>query len=61
MTVTYFALGATFAAIAAGAFARAKRAGDGKAERQGNLAGALFMVAAVAFIVAGALGMATGR
>lgn len=61
MNLTFLALGATFLTLAALFFAQAKRATDGKAERSARLAGTLFAVAAVAFLVAAGLGFVTGR
>jgi hypothetical protein len=60
VTTTNLALAAAFMAVSAVLFARAKRTTDGKTERTSHAAGALFAVAAVAFLVAAILGLVTG-
>lgn len=60
MNPVHLALGILFAALAAAMFASARRATDGRAERNARLAGTLFSVASVAFLVAAALSWITG-
>ena len=60
MNVTFLALGTVFMALTAVFFAQAKKATDGKAERNARLAGILFAVAGVAFVVAGTLHLLLG-
>lgn len=61
MNLTHLALAATFAALAAAMFARARRTADGKIERSSRFAGTLLSVAATAFLVAFALSALTAR
>lgn len=60
MNITFLALGVVFMSLTAIFFAQAKKATDGKVERQARLAGILFGVAGVAFVVAGTLHLITG-
>ena len=61
MNLTHLVLGLGMAALSAAMFARAKRTADGKTERSARFAGTLLSVAAVAFLVAFALGALTAR
>lgn len=60
MNATYIALGAAFVAIGAAQLGQARKADVPAKARAGRIGGALMMVAAAGFFLAGALGAAGG-
>jgi multisubunit Na+/H+ antiporter MnhG subunit len=55
MNAAFIALGAVFIALGAGAFVRARQVVDAKAAQGSRVAGAMFLFAGAAFMVAGAM------